>query len=62
MQYLSCASLVPHTVPDIKLIVSQQRPITPLGHSAADSVSPLVIQKVPSELHPKVRNHGEGPF
>ena len=21
----------------------------------------VVLQKVPSELHPKVRNHGEGP-
>ena len=49
MQYLSCASLVPHTVPNIKLIVSQQRPITPLGHSAAGWVSPLVLQKGPSE-------------
>ena len=25
-------------------------------------VYPLVLQKVPSELHPKVRNHGEGPY
>ena len=22
----------------------------------------LVLQKVASELHPKVRNHGEGPY
>ena len=22
----------------------------------------VVLQKVPSELHPKVRNHGEGPY
>ena len=22
----------------------------------------LVLQKVPSELHPKVSNHGEGPY
>ena len=22
----------------------------------------LVLQKCPSELHPKVRNHGEGPY
>ena len=22
----------------------------------------LVLQKVPSELHPKVHNHGEGPY
>ena len=22
----------------------------------------LVLQKVPSEFHPKVRNHGEGPY
>ena len=26
------------------------------------SVSALVPQKVASELHPKVRNHGEGPY
>ena len=24
--------------------------------------SELVLQKVASELHPKVRNHGEGPY
>ena len=24
--------------------------------------SALVLQKVASELHPKVRNHGEGPY
>ena len=24
--------------------------------------SRLVLQKVASELHPKVRNHGEGPY
>ena len=24
--------------------------------------SPVVLQKVASELHPKVRNHGEGPY
>ena len=24
--------------------------------------SPLVLQKVPSEANPKVRNHGEGPY
>ena len=22
----------------------------------------VVLQKVPSEFHPKVRNHGEGPY
>ena len=26
------------------------------------SSAPLVLQKVASELHPKVRNHGEGPY
>ena len=29
---------------------------------SAQSPSPLVLQKVTSELHPKVRNHGEGPY
>ena len=27
-----------------------------------DSVLPVVLQKVPSEANPKVRNHGEGPY
>ena len=26
------------------------------------SYLPLVLQKVPSEANPKVRNHGEGPY
>ena len=30
--------------------------------SAATLGTPLVLQKVASELHPKVRNHGEGPY
>ena len=25
-------------------------------------IARLVLQKVASELHPKVRNHGEGPY
>ena len=31
------------------------------GHTLGPG-SPLVLQKVASELHPKVRNHGEGPY
>ena len=27
-----------------------------------EPVSPLVLQKVPSEFYPKVCNHGEGPY
>ena len=30
--------------------------------TAAEGRWILVLQKVPSELHPKVRNHGEGPY
>ena len=30
--------------------------------SVCSCVYPLVLQKVASELHPKVRNHGEGPY
>ena len=30
--------------------------------SQGDQVKVLVLQKVASELHPKVRNHGEGPY
>ena len=26
------------------------------------TLTSLVLQKVPSEFHPKVRNHGEGPY
>ena len=41
-----------------------------LGHNPTEQelwrllaqVWPLVLQKVASELHPKVRNHGEGPY
>ena len=29
---------------------------------SAQSPPPLVLQKVASKLHPKVRNHGEGPY
>ena len=31
-------------------------------HRYAFQVPSLVLQKVASELHPKVRNHGEGPY
>ena len=30
--------------------------------TGAEDGSPVVLQKVASELHPKVRNHGEGPY
>ena len=30
--------------------------------SSSGQVATLVLQKVASELHPKVRNHGEGPY
>ena len=30
--------------------------------STAYTVYRLVLQKVASELHPRVRNHGEGPY
>ena len=33
-----------------------------LVHSLSPNVYRLVPQKVASELHPKVRNHGEGPY
>ena len=33
-----------------------------LGVCKSPSLLELVLQKVPSELHPKVRNHGEGPY
>ena len=33
------------------------------GHlTQTGDVKEVVPQKVPSELHPKVRNHGEGPY
>ena len=31
-------------------------------HSLVSTQSLLVLQKVPSEANPKVRNHGEGPY
>ena len=30
--------------------------------AVASVLSVLVLQKVPSEANPKVRNHGEGPY
>ena len=35
---------------------------TPDGLVRRDSELKVVLQKDPSELHPKVRNHGEGPY
>ena len=31
-------------------------------HLGSVALPDLVLQKVPSEFHPKVRNHGEGPY
>ena len=39
-------------------IVQQQQQDKHRGHGQ----SRLVLQKVAFELHPKVRNHGEGPY
>ena len=42
--------------------------LVPVAGGVAGPVRPelcapaLVLQKVASELHPKVRNHGEGPY
>ena len=33
-----------------------------VSNIAQHHASPLVLQKVPSEANPKVRNHGEGPY
>ena len=33
-----------------------------LEHGAAVAQPAVVLQKVPSEANPKVRNHGEGPY
>ena len=32
------------------------------GPGSQSEASTVVLQKVASELHPKVRNHGEGPY
>ena len=37
-------------------------PLQYLLRQAVLPLLPLVLQKVASELHPKVRNHGEGPY
>ena len=42
-------------------VVSISARTTP-RHGAASSQCSLVLQKVPSEANPKVRNHGEGPY
>ena len=33
-----------------------------LSSELEQSATQVVLQKVPSEFHPKVRNHGEGPY
>ena len=38
------------------------RPLSEGGPQAVDILCTAVLQKVASELHPKVHNHGEGPY
>ena len=40
----------------------QQKEVGTVSGRVVTIVYYVVLQKVPSELHPKVRNHGEGPF
>ena len=57
--------LLPGVCPDVSL--EQAGPVKRLAaHRAGQHClllgSPVVLQKVASELHLKVRNHGEGPY
>ena len=57
--------LLPGVCPDVSL--EQAGPVKRLAaHRAGQHClllgSPVVLQKVASELHPKVHNHGEGPY
>ena len=40
----------------------QQKEVGTVSGRVVTIVYYVVLQKVPSELHPKVRNHGEGPY
>ena len=47
----------------LKLIISVYDLLTSWAYNiAANAGLKVVLQKVASELHPKVRNHGEGPY
>ena len=57
--------------PSVHALSFIQQQVRGLGLGAIASIgcgcgtlagSAVVLQKVPSELHPKVRNHGEGPY
>ena len=52
-----------HTAEDMTAVAAgagmDQRTI---GECLEAARSQVVLQKVASELHPKVRNHGEGPY
>ena len=57
---------VHHHVPLGPVIGGVSPEVSPLPHMVTSLQHPaslsLVLQKVASELHPKVRNHGEGPY
>ena len=40
----------------------QQKEVGTVSGRVVTIVYYVVLQNVPSELHPKVRNHGEGPY
>ena len=51
----------------LRVLLQQLHGVLHPGHAglllaAAGPGLRLVLQKVASELHPKVRNHGEGPY
>ena len=66
--------LVPEPAEEAQLGAGRRQRLLgpPPGHEGGDGVvrgqdlrpaqSQLVLQKVPSEANPKVRNHGEGPY
>ena len=60
-------------ISDLRTILGARPRNSPLGPEAASTAAAaavadtgaalaVVLQKVASELHPKVRNHGEGPY
>ena len=58
----SC-DLLPTTQPGLLLTDTDSKTLESRYSVAALALlPPLVPQKVASELHPKVRNHGEGPY
>ena len=64
LRWVRCSAGVEVVV--LRVLLQQLHGVLHPGHAglllAAGPDLRLVLEKVASELHPKVRNHGEGPY